>query len=55
MQDLSTKIKARIENILSRILSDKHKAKVTIRFRKENQNGDNIKTRIVEEKQVSHK
>lgn len=56
MQDLSTKIKARIENILSQILSDKYVAKVCVRFRKEkNQNGDSVETGGVEEKQILYK
>ena len=56
MQDLSTRIKARIENILSRILSDKYKAKVKVKFKKRrNQNGDIIEARIIEEEQISHK
>lgn len=50
------RIKARIENILSKILSDKHDAKITIKFRKEkNQNGDNLKAGTIEEKQIPYK
>lgn len=41
MPQFRAKIKSRIENILSQILSDKYKAKVTIKFRKDNDDNEN--------------
>jgi hypothetical protein len=53
MQQLNSKIKARIEKILSRILSDKYQAKVLVKFRKgKNQNGNKNKTGNIEEEQI---
>lgn len=50
-------IKSRIERILSDILSDKHEAKITIKFSKSEDvnNGNNDQTRSIKKKRVLDK